>query len=713
MPLSRQLSAVVIAAAILVCPSLLHAGPPDVVRVGAPGNQASPEQQGSVAYEFVLGRCEVTNDEYATFLNATARVGDPHDLYSPLMSQHFWGGIERFGEPGRFHYSSKPGYGRLPVTFVSWWDAARYVNWLHFDRPDRGRSELGTTEGTNNSGAYDTRDELLAVRRNKEARFYLPNRDEWTKAAFFHERPGGGVWWRSATHESELPVAGPPDNERSNANYFDGRWAVPFPHLSPVGAYRSSPGPWGTYDQAGNVHEWAEDAPTPFTRRLLGGALFLYAIGVERGYAEAEIASQGLGSVGFRIAAPWPVPPPGQAVSPTPEPPRAGASSPAAPPSAEFMRFVLVDQPGNRPDPLYARGAVAFTFEIGEHEITNAQYTAFLNAVAATDDPFELWHPDMETGVVGAIVRRTESNGALCYAVRAGWERRPATYLSWYRLARFANWMHFGRPMSGRSELGTTEGDDRQGAYDTRAFPAPGEPPRYESQPARRNAGAKYWIPNQDEWYKAAYYDPTRLGERKYWDYATRSCTAPRAEPPPGGENSAGYLARDRLALGPPYYLAEADAYQSRSFFRTVGQAGGVWEWLEDWKAKGDSEGWRGNEWTRGLRGGSFGYNEIGLHAMNTDPGEPSHAYFVYGGRLARAAAAPVTVTPSLKQRVSNWVQGTPRASLTQQVFLLGFFSAVVATGSVGAAGALWMRWRASPGRRKMLPIRASGDRPR
>jgi formylglycine-generating enzyme required for sulfatase activity len=50
--------------------------------------------------------------------------------------------------------------------------------------------------------------------------------------------------------------------------------------------------------------------------------------------------------------------------------------------------WVTVGNPGNAADTRYESpgyGAVAYSYRIGKYEITNAQYTAFLNAVAATD----------------------------------------------------------------------------------------------------------------------------------------------------------------------------------------------------------------------------------------------------------------------------------------------------------------------------------------
>ena len=366
---------------------------------------------------------------------------------------------------------------------------------------------------------------------------------------------------------------------------------------------------------------------------------------------------------------------------------------------ASAQPMVLIDSPGNPPGP-NGLGAVDSPFRIGVTEVTNDEYAAFLNAVAAQSDPHQLWRPDMAHSVCGGIARSDRPEGGYVYAPMPGWANRPVAYLSWYSLARMANWMHYGMPKTGASTLGTTEGTDAQGAYDTRAFPPPGQEPDYRALPERRNPGATHWIPNQNEWYKAAYYDPTRLGERPYWDFATRSSSPPQADDPPGGPNSAAYLAGERMPDAGPFYLPEVTAYAARSYFGTLGQAGSLWEWVEDWRSRGDGKGWRRDEWTRGLRGGSFVYTEIGLHARNTDPGDPAQAFYVYGGRLARAATPPQTASLSVVQGARRWAQGAPRRELVVRVLIAGVLIGAGGTLALGLAAtalprlARWARSR-------------------
>lgn len=265
-------------------------------------------------------------------------------------------------------------------------------------------------------------------------------------------------------------------------------------------------------------------------------------------------------------------------------------------------------------------------------------------------------------------------------------------YLSWFALARFANWYHFGMPNKGVSTFGTTEGNDRVGAYDTRNFPQrPGDKSNPALLPERRNAGARYFIPSDDEWYKAAYFDPAIKGPRQYWDYPTRSFFPPVLK----GPGSANYQIGDNLSEGPPHYISVAAAYaDSPSSFGTLQQGGNLWEWTENWKSKGEGGCWRCSEWTRGLRGGSFNYTFRGLNADNIDPGSPEQAYFVYGGRLARITAPGGWQKPNgtgqalrlLKQRINN--HGLQWASVAATFGLL--FGALA-----GGAGAWWISRRA------------------
>src|SRR5690606_8110021 len=169
--------------AFLLLAALALAGPAgavtlDWVVIGAPGNAPDTESNcgvascGSVPYRYAIGRLEVTNEQYAAFLNAVA-ADDPNGLYTPAMGSDARGGIVRTGAPGSYAYAVKIGREDDPVVFVSLWDAMRFANWLHNGQPT-GPQGPGTTE----DGAYELTEERMAantVMRESDARFVVPD----------------------------------------------------------------------------------------------------------------------------------------------------------------------------------------------------------------------------------------------------------------------------------------------------------------------------------------------------------------------------------------------------------------------------------------------------------------------------------------------------------------------------------------------------------
>lgn len=86
---------------------------------------------------------------------------------------------------------------------------------------------------------------------------------------------------------------------------------------------------------------------------------------------------------------------------------------------------------------------------------------------------------------------------------------KPIGYISWGDAARFANWLTNGQP-TGMQGAGTTE---------TGSYTLNGAMTNTALQAVTRNANARYVVPTENEWYKAAYYDPTAGagGGDNYW----------------------------------------------------------------------------------------------------------------------------------------------------------------------------------------------------
>ena len=276
----------------------------DWATVGNAGNATDPATgsiYGAVAYEYKIARNETTIAQYAEFLNAVAAT-DTYGLYNPSMTTSFINGISQSGSPGSFTYSVAPGSGNKPITFVSWFDAARFTNWMHNGQPTGGQTALTTEDG-----AYTLNGTVsgVSVSRNVGATVWIPGENEWYKAAFYDPTKNGGAggYWKHANQSdlmttNSIGVAGA-------ANYDDGDYVgYPVMALTDVGAYgANSDSFYGTNDQAGNVWEWNDAVVSGSSRGLRGGgwgasdANLLSSFGGNYGPPVGEDSS-----TGFRVA---------------------------------------------------------------------------------------------------------------------------------------------------------------------------------------------------------------------------------------------------------------------------------------------------------------------------------------------------------------------------------------------------------------------------
>ena len=292
---------------------------------------------------------------------------------------------------------------------------------------------------------------------------------------------------------------------------------------------------------------------------------------------------------------------------------------------AVTIDWVTVGDPGNAADTT-TYGAVADAFQIMKFEFTNQQYADFLNSVDADgNNPNSVYNASMGSNARGGISFTSGAASGSKYAIRTNMGDKPVNFVSWFDAARVANWLQNGQG-SGSTETG---------AYTLVGGQTSGTAPA-------ANPGASYFLPTEDQWYKAAYYkgSGTNAG---YWDYATQSDLAPTAVTADStGIGSAGLSSTDNSAN----FNSAADWNSLNGNVTTVGSNGGasaygafdmsgnIFEWNDRTGAAGSSRGLRGGGWynlafdlssSARLTSGSYEDNGVGFRLASPVPvPEPS-----------------------------------------------------------------------------------------
>ena len=519
------------------------------VTIANPGNPMDQDYgtgaRGSVNYEYQIGKYEVNNTEYAAFLNAKAKA-DPNSLWDGGMH------ITREGEPGSYIYTVQAGWEKRPVYFTATVDAYRYANWLNNGGLDYSDTETGAYTLT----GYDT-----VSARNPNADYFLPSENEWYKAAYYDPtKDGTGGYWLypNRTSTATLLHYGAPFDQYSLCFLpatGPGASDVCDEDISPEASSY-----YGTYNQAGSVWEWNELATggnSGSRPRRSGGSWGNNEARIAASVRADNAIGNGGSSInqGFRVA---------RVVRPR-------------------TTFVTVGNSGNPMDQDYgtgARGSVNYAYQMGKYEVNNTEYAAFLNAKAKAD-PNSLWDGGMH-------ITRGGEDGSYTYTVQAGWEKRPVYFTATVDAYRYANWLNNG---------GTEASDTETGSYTLTGY----------DTVSARSPNARIVLPNENEWYKAAYYDPTKGGTGGYWLYPNRTSTASLLHyGAPFDQFSLCFL--PTTGPGASDVCDEDISPEASSYYGTYNQAGSVWEWNE--LASG------GNSGSRPRRsGGSWGNNEARIAA--------------------------------------------------------------------------------------------------
>ncbi|MDR1279699.1 MAG: formylglycine-generating enzyme family protein [Opitutaceae bacterium] len=259
--------------------------------VAVTGGNESNNGYGAVSYDYSIGKYEVTNAQYAKFLNTigVTTSNNSLNLYNSDQASYglTWSGSQFVGDD-------------RPVVSVSFYDAARFVNWLTNGGAADSDTETGlyVFDGVNN--LVSTPDHTAAAAAG--GGWVIANENEWYRAAYYN---GDGGWWNHATQSNDHSGTLTASNGQNYYGSGNGNVALA------VGSFINATSYFGTYDQGGNVWEWNDTIHSDNNRVWRGGS-FGYdanylAAASGRGYnGPADEAS----SIGFRVASLTAVPEP-------------------------------------------------------------------------------------------------------------------------------------------------------------------------------------------------------------------------------------------------------------------------------------------------------------------------------------------------------------------------------------------------------------------
>ena len=197
------------------------------VNVGNPGNAADSTGYGAVHYAYQIGKYEVTNAQYGAFLNAKGQ-SNTNAIYNSNMSSY---GITQTGSSGNFTYSVTSALANRPVVYVTWFDAARFANWMMNGQGSNDMETGAYTLNGVNSGV---------ITANIGAQVYIPSENGWYKAAYYNA---------VISSYSFYP------NGQNTITTADANYDFSVGSSTDVGTYSGDASSYGTYDQGGNVWE--------------------------------------------------------------------------------------------------------------------------------------------------------------------------------------------------------------------------------------------------------------------------------------------------------------------------------------------------------------------------------------------------------------------------------------------------------------------------
>jgi len=268
-------------------------------------------------------------------------------------------------------------------------------------------------------------------------------------------------------------------------------------------------------------------------------------------------------------------------------------------------------------NPSSGYGIVGNDYRMGVHEITNDQWNKFKAAYGT--------------------VTGTPSTA---YNESPYWTGTnvPTNEVSWYEAAQMVNWLNTSTKHHAAYKFTGTQGQSDYALDTWSAAEAAGGTNLY------RHKDAFYYMPTEDEWVKAAYWNGTTLQT-----YATEDNGSPYEWTPGGGPNSDGQAGGWNYGNAYPDNSTATDepwdvlaGYSPEELNGTFDMMGNVFEWMED--PYSDTN--YGTDSGRGLRGGAYNYDTsyyLASSTLNQILRNPGYDSRTIGFRVASEVPEPAT----------------------------------------------------------------------
>ena len=322
---------------------------------------------GAVNYNYYIHRNLITNQDYVAYLNEIDPSGlNTYQTYDSRMSvlPRASMALRPCATIGQ-RYVCLPHMLLKPVSYITWKQAAMYANWKH------------NTAGKIRQ-IYDPIELLLTSPTGTDAQVGLIQTNiTLVPGDFLHVKTTGEIIGISDE------IIGP-DGINYNkyfANY-DNKAIIPGDDTLTAGVTtvgtNGGPSFYGTYDQGGNVSEWADNQPfraSPSqgydfeTRPIMGGnyasSLAELSSETNREQPIQNLVREGSSSIGLRLVSMVPM--------------------------SNFSEWVRVGDVDNMGDVVVnafdgmTRGSVSYEYYIQKFPVTNLEYTTFLNQILPND----------------------------------------------------------------------------------------------------------------------------------------------------------------------------------------------------------------------------------------------------------------------------------------------------------------------------------------